>query len=864
MLHPHEGYILRRKTISTLLLSIIAAASPAIAGDFSLDTVPGKWIKPLVPEQLPPPEYAKYFNAVDKAKEQVWTGRYKLALQTLRNITPLDKGFDPFVIADLKATALIALGQQDQALQMLSNPLVADAPRIQLDRALLLSQMGKTADAIALLREHLRAHPRSLRGHFELGRLYELVDDIPDARDAYGWFVAPGQDYVAQWQLKGERLFDHAEDATTAGLALDRWATLNDQYEMVPDLNQTILDFFVKSYDIIDRGYWPAHVAAARFYLTHDDANNAQQELQAALDVNPNSADALALFGKIAVESYDFNTADAATSEIRKEDGNSIDADLLEVRNLLRQQQPKQAAMVAKRVLARLPDSLEAKGLLAATEALQLHDDQTKKLLAEVDRQAPTDAGAYFEVAQQLAAMRQYPRAAAMFQIAINRAPWWNDARNGLALLYTQSGDEDQARITLEAARKLDPFNVETTNYLRLLDQMAGMTHKESAHFIVVYDQKNDPMIGEYFNDYMESVYPSVTGDFHTEPPVKSIIEVFPTHDAFSARITGNPYIGTVGASTGRIIAIVTPRRGEGTAMPFDWSQVLRHEFTHTVTLAATDNRISHWMTEGLAVEEQHAPLQWAWVPMIYYAVTHNELFDMEQLTWMFVRPKKPMDRQMAYAESFMVCTYIDKTYGHDAILKMLVEFKNGALQEDVFPKILGKSQDDFFSDFKAWCNQQVATWGYDKASIAKYDQLAQQGQDLIDRKQYAKAVPIWEQIARLRPMDEEPHKRLAGLFLSEQVNQPEKAIEHLKMLHLLVNSDDRYAKRIARLYRDMGDYPNAQFWGLQSIYIDPYDLDAHQLLQQICEKSGDQTGLEREQRVIPELQQWIADQKQK
>jgi hypothetical protein len=96
---------------------------------------------------------------------------------------------------------------------------------------------------------------------------------------------------------------------------------------------------------------------------------------------------------------------------------------------------------------------------------------------------------------------------------------------------------------------------------------------------------------------------------------------------------------------------------------------------------------------------------------------------------------------------------------------------------------------------------------------------------------------------------------------MTDQVNQPDKAIEHLKMLHLLVNSDDRYAKRISRLYRDLGDLPNAQAWGLQSVYIDPYDLDAHQLLEQICEKTGDQKSLDREKRVIPELQDWIAAQ---
>ena len=45
------------------------------------------------------------------------------------------------------------------------------------------------------------------------------------------------------------------------------------------------------------------------------------------------------------------------------------------------------------------------------------------------------------------------------------------------------------------------------------------------------------------------------------------------------------------------------------------WSQVLRHEYSHTITLAATDNRIAHWMTEGLAVWEEQTPLKWEWIP---------------------------------------------------------------------------------------------------------------------------------------------------------------------------------------------------------------------------------------------------------
>ena len=841
----------------------LAVAAPALAVDLTRESIPGKWVQPLAPEELPVPTYPGYFNAWDKAKMQVFTGRYKLAVQTLRSVHPADKGVGAVPLADLAFQALLPLGRTDEAAAVLADPAVADAPQIQIDRGVLLAAVGKPAEALAVLRDHVRGHPDSLRGHFELGRIAELVDDVATAKDAYGWFVAAPQSYLERWRGQGEKIFDGdpngAADATTVGLALDRWAVLTGGYQSDAGLNNTVLDVFVKAYDVIDRDYWPAHVAAGRYYLSHDDAHHAEEELKKAMAVNPRSPEALALFGRIAVSQFGFDVADAATAALRDVDADSVVADLLQARNLLQQRQPRQAATAVSRVLAKQPNHLEAMGLLAATEALQLHDAQTKRLLADVDRVSPTDARAYQEVADQLGAMRQYPRAAAMYQVAIDRAPWWNEPRNGQGLLFTQSGDDAAARRTLTAAHDIDPFNVGTTNYLRLLDDLDKFGTTESAHFIVRYDAARDPVIPEYFNEYLERVYAEITGEYHTEPPEKTVIEVFPTHDAFSVRITGAPWIGTVGASTGRVIALDPPRGGENTMGAFNWAQVLRHEFTHTVTLAATDNRISHWFTEGLAVYEEHSPPQWPWVPMLYNAVTKNQLFDMDQLTWAFVRPKKPTDRQLAYAESFWVCTYIEKTYGHEAVLKMLAEEKAGLLQPDVFVKVLGRTQDQFFAEFCAWTRDQVAGWGYDAASVKTYDALREQGEAKISAHDYAAAADVWEQIVKLRPMDELPHKRLAGLYGA--TGEKLKAIEQFKLLHLLEARDDKYAKAAARLYRDLGDYANAEAYALQSVYVEPYDLGAHQLLLAMCDKAGDEKGAARERRVIPILKQWADDQ---
>jgi cellulose synthase operon protein C len=356
-------------------------------------------------------------------------------------------------------------------------------------------------------------------------------------------------------------------------------------------------------------------------------------------------------------------------------------------------------------------------------------------------------------------------------------------------------------------------------------------------------------------------VQADICQQFHYTPPLKTYIEVFPTHAEFSVRTTGSSWIGTVGASTGRVIALVAPRGGESTMGTFNWSQVLRHEYTHTVTLGVTDNRIQHWMTEGLAVNEEQAPMRWEWVPMLYHAVKNNELFPLDQLTWGFIRPKRPIDRQLAYAESYWVCRYVEETYGHDAILRMLDDCRNAMPQEEFFPKETGRPMDQFQSDFFTWCGRQIAKWGYDDETSKKVDVLRDQAEALLQKRQYADSAKVWEQILALRPVDALPHQRLAGIYLAPEVHDPEKAIVQLEALEKVELKDNRYSKRIARLYRDMGKWTDEARFALRSVYIDPYDLSGHELLSQADEKLGDAKGVEREQRVIDILNKWKAAQ---
>src|SRR5258707_10563346 len=102
---------------ATIIASVFALAPAAFAQDLIEESVANEWMQDFLPEKLPELKFPEYYNDLDKAREQVYRGRYKTALMTLQKMPKGDAG----QIALIKASALSALGRRDEAIGTLSD-----------------------------------------------------------------------------------------------------------------------------------------------------------------------------------------------------------------------------------------------------------------------------------------------------------------------------------------------------------------------------------------------------------------------------------------------------------------------------------------------------------------------------------------------------------------------------------------------------------------------------------------------------------------------------------------------------------------------------------------------------------------------
>jgi cellulose synthase operon protein C len=750
---------------------------------------------------------------------------------------------DPSVDAVDRAEALVFLGEADAALPLLEG---LESPRAVRLRAQALEMLGRPADAaaaIAPLVEQLRA------------RKLTSADDL----------------------LEGIR-------------ALMLRTRLAPQEEPAGGDFRRINELLAVARDDLGRLHWPTYIVEAELLYEKDNASAAGQAVRQALEFNPSSAQAWFLMGRVAVESFNFEGAEKVAEKLRALGGDDSPlAAIILARAALRQNDPDGALEFLSAPLKKHPRMRPLLALQAAATALQYDFDKADARLAEFDELSPNSPLAYYEVGRALSEARQYESAGKYLRIAAERAPYWSEPVIELGLMAVQAGQDLEAGDALRKAAALDPFNIRAGNTLALVKELAGYARVESDHFIVRYKPGEDDVLAAEMLVPLERIYARVTGGekggIDHEPPIKTVIDLMPDKRSFGVRIAGVTRIHTMAASTGPCIAMESPRAGPRQSVGiYDWPRVVQHEFTHTVTLSRTNNRIPHWFTEAAAVYLEDAPRAYSTCKLLQGALESDSLFDLRQINLAFVRPKKASDRTQAYAQGHWMYEYIVDRYGSQAPLELMDRYAAGERQEAAFRTVLGVDTATFLEQFKEWATDQVAEWGLSPRPgvptiaeiVAEEQEAGNVGADgklsitvvdrwldkhpmhpgLLEHKlrltlQAAgnlvndDVVAILERYAVARPVDPLPHQFLAQHYLGKPEDRF-KAIPHLEFLDAREQNATTYAQELARLYLANGDLEHARVKAERATTIAPYSAPERELAATIALQASDFQGARR------------------
>ena len=768
-----------------------------------------------------------------------------------------------------RARAALAVGAWDHAW------LLDDGAPL-LDRAEAMVRRGELEESLAALEGEA-----SLRGLRIKAEALELLGRMADA-DAV-------LDVVVQ-RLTRERV-ESAADLTEGVRALIARARLRGpgrQGAAAGDY-EALAALIARARDEIDRLYWPAYLAEAALLLDKDNTAQGVQAIAQVLSMCPAASEAYALLGTAAVGAFEFERAEAAAAFLDEQHervdperalGNSPAGTMVLVRARLRQGDPDEAARLLQPLLERFPRMREGLALSAAIAAGFFEFDLARDRCAALEAISPGSPLAWFEAGERLRDDRQYEQAAEFLGRAIERQPNWARAWIALGLLETQSGRDAAAQDALRRAVALDPFNDRARNSLRLIDELLTYERIETEHFVIRFEDGIDRALALDMPEVLEAIHRRVAGSepggIDAEPAQKTTIELMPDHEWFSVRITGMPGIHTIAASTGPVVAMEAPRVGAGHSLGvYDWPRVMQHEYTHTVSLARTNNRIPHWFTEAAAVYLEDAPRDFARWRLLDAATSAGELFDLSEIDVMFVRPRRPSDRALAYAQSHWMYEFIIERWGAQAPLDLMDLFAAGATLGPAFGQVLGvASLEEFQEQFGVWARAQLAAAGMtprdgqptlrellerDAPPGAAPEALAPPseeqlrswleefpGHPIVLRELFGIALdagrgeateqtlPLLRAYAQACPVDDGPHRALARYFLRTPGREGE-AIPHLEFLDAREQSSPVLAAELARLYTARREFEPAAAKAERATRISPYDADLRELASRIA-----------------------------
>ena len=744
-----------------------------------------------------------------KAREHFQKGRYDEAaevLDQLAQVNPAD--VDPVRIAILRCEVNRSQGERTTAetiiLDALKNhdtsaPLYAQLARLAFER-------GRYAESETAVAQALKHDPDQLLARLIQAQLFTEKGELKKADEGYRWFV---------------RYYNRTQPTDPESLVLVAQGAA--QYARWHSSSQ-IFDFCVNTVAVdalkADKTYWQAHLASGRLLLEKYNKAQGRPELKAALAINPNAADVHIELAKSAVGDYDWDEVEEearralaiaphspgalqalAQAKLYFRDFDAAEKLLNEALDVDPMDSETLALLAALRMLQDgWPEAARWKQLVSHLDHiadLKL-DNPTRceQILIDVAKRNPKPGNFLASLAEVVDIFRQHAVAEPLLKQAIALMPQLSQPKNALGQLYMQTGQIDDARRTLDEAFKTDPYHVRVSNMRKVIKVLDDYESVSTDHFIVRADGTLDKLLARYMAEYLEEVYPELTALFGFEPESRTQIEIYNTakglsgHQWFSARMIGLPWVQTIGASTGVIIAMQSPGSME---RPLNWARVLKHEFVHVLTLQQTNFNIPHWYTEALAVRSEGYPRPVEWNALLLDRVPKGDLKNLDNLSMGFIRAGTQENWNFAYCQSVLYAEYMAQRFGEASLSKLLDAYRRNRTTDQAIPEVFGVDKADFEKGYREFLDTLV---GGLRKSEDEVDPKPSQIEKAYEKnKSDPKAAANYAKLMLLIKKRDEA-KKIAEEVLKKEPTQPVAAT----VLASLLVRDDKFDEAAAVL----------------------------------------------------------------
>ncbi|MGQ9425653.1 tetratricopeptide repeat protein [Gilvimarinus sp. F26214L] len=606
-----------------------------------------------------------------------------------------------------------------------------------------------------------------------------------------------------------------------------------------------------------NRNYVPAVVGYAR--VSRD-----RQFLEQALYTNPRSAEAFVVYAELALQKNQFNEAKSYLN----------------------------AALPIN------PESLEVITPLAGIAKLHDRDEEFEKWRKRAQAIRPNDGAFYTRISEMYAHDYRFREAVEFARKAVEVQPDHWQAYTVLGTNLARMGREDEGRKHLEFAFEKDPYNIWTSNILKVFDTLDEFVTLSSEHFQVKMNRQDALILWPYMETLLEEAWDTMVEKYGFTPETPVLIEVFDKREDFAVRSVGLPDLGPlVGICFGNLITLISPD-----ALTANWQEIVWHEFVHVITLQMTQNRIPRWLSEGISVYEEfqgrpewgrHQDLD------IVRALNEGKVLPVERMDDAFLEARSDDDLSLAYLQSYLVVEYVVAEHGFAGLKKLIKGYDSHASTEEIITRVFSQDLGSFNQGFSTWLQNRVAETDvfvhtedsadegaghghgvrnnpsamlaelYNNESIKAHmqDRISKEPRDfqaqlqlgivLFKEKNYRLAEKHLLEAKKILPHYTgypSPPQVLTQLY--QEQGKEDKYWEEMKFMSKYHQHDEETPLKLAKRAREQGRLDEAEYYLERALAVDPYQVAVHREYAQLADAQQNHEASIREYEIISQLDQ--------